>query len=220
MIIGNATGEPASEPPVDTATPPARQRSWTMPASPITRQQVDEAGRLAVKAGAGLTAGAKAVLRAGVRAVKRSWLAFDALPPLLRLLAVLGVLTLVGIVGSVALTGTRQLFCAVVVVPVCSIALGALGHRWAGRNDDHQATEPTELARSVAYVDKKLAVALEAFGSERHQQAVLALVQAKTAAELALGSEGDSLPQIGAPAAVDDQRLRPRIRTGSALAAS
>lgn len=217
MIIGNATEEPAVEPPAD--TPPSRQRTWTMPKSPVSRQQVDEAGRLAAKAGAGLAAGARTLARSGGRAAKRSWLAFGALPAVLRLLAVLGVVTLLGIVGSIALTDTRQLFCAVVVVPACSIALGALGHRWVtGREDP--AAPPTELERSVAYVDDKLTVALEAFGSDRHQQAMLALVQAKTAVELARGAESAILPQLGASVPLVEDRRRPRIRAGASLAAS
>ncbi|PRC62924.1 hypothetical protein C6A85_00495, partial [Mycobacterium sp. ITM-2017-0098] len=62
--------------------------------------------------------------------------AIDGVPPALQLLFACGVLMLLGIVGSIALSGTIGLMCAVVVVPVCSIAVGALGHRWYGRPAD------------------------------------------------------------------------------------
>lgn len=192
-----------------------------MPKPPVTRQQVDRLGRVAATAGAGVAAVVADLARAGGRGVKQAWQAMGAVPPTLRHLAVLGVLTLMGIVGSIALTDTRKLFCAIVIVPVCSVAFGVLAHRWVSRNGEDVAPRADvrgddELARSVAYVDKKLTLALNAFGTERHQQAVLALVQAKTAVELALGSDGDS----GAPVAVDDLRRRPRIQVGSSLAAS
>lgn len=224
MIIGNATdAAPAAAP---EAAPAPQQRTWTMPKSPVTRDHVDELGRLTVKAGTGLAAVIATLARCAVRALTRGWRALGALPPALRLLGVLGALMLTGVVGSIALTGTRELFCAVVIVPTCAIALGALGHRWVSERGGEPArhtsggADTDELARSVSYVDQKLAIALAAFGSERHQQAMLALVQAKTAAELALGAQGDALPQIGAPMPVGDQRRRPRIRAGAELAAS
>ncbi|PRC46585.1 hypothetical protein C6A85_89335, partial [Mycobacterium sp. ITM-2017-0098] len=127
---------------------------------------------------------------------------------------------------SIALSGTIGLMCAVVVVPVCSIAVGALGHRWYGRPADARTdvtdkpAAASDLQRSVVYVDKKLTVALNAFGSERHQQAVIALFQAKTALELALGTEQDAADHIDEPVSVDDYGLRPRIRAGSGSSVS
>lgn len=225
MIVGNATDAPPAAEPEAAPAPPPQQRTWTMPKSPVTREHVDELGRLTVKAGAGLATVIASLARSGVRALTRGWRALGALPPALRLLGVLGALMLMGVVGSIALTGTRELFCAVVIVPACAIALGAVGHRWVSERGGEPAARTDargadELARSVAYVDQKLAIALGAFGSERHQQAMLALVQAKTAAELALGAQGDALPQIGAPMSAGDQRRRPRIRAGAELAAS
>jgi hypothetical protein len=214
VIIGNATDEPPAEPGAASVRPTA-QRTWAMPKSPVTRKQVDYLGRLTIKAGAGLTAALADLARAAGRAVKAAWLAMSAVPPPLRLLAVLGVLTLLGIVGSIALTDTRKLFCAIVIVPACSVAIGALAHRWVSRPGDPD-TNSDELARSVAYVDTKLTAALNALGTERHQQAVIALIQAKTAADLALGATGDT----DAPLPVDDLRRRPRIQAGTSLAAS
>jgi hypothetical protein len=112
----------------------------------------------------------------------------------------------------------------VVVVPVCSITLGALGQRWysglgtqQAEHTNAPATEPatSELQRSVEYIDKKLTVALTSFGTERHQQAVIALFQAKTAVELTLGTEQDTASH-DVPLPADGHELRPRIRVGPA----
>ncbi|MCZ8377638.1 hypothetical protein O6P37_02055 [Mycobacterium sp. CPCC 205372] len=222
VIIGAAADAPQTEP--DTGPfPPTQQRTWTMPKTFVTRQHVDQLGRFTVKAGAGIAFVAADVARSGGRAVKQAWLAMGAVPPTLRLLAVLGLLTLLGIVGSIALSDTPKLFCAIVIVPVCSVAFGALARGWVGRNGDVGAPRTdardvdaaaAEIARSIAYVDKKLTVALGAIGTDRHQQAVIALVQAKTATDLALGED------TAAPLTVDDFRRRPRIQAGPSLVAS
>jgi hypothetical protein len=143
--------------------------------------------------------------------------ALQAVPPAVRPLCTLGVLALVGIVGSISLTGPLGLACAIVVVPVCSIAVGALGYRWYLEHEGDTAprtaaTTVPEVARSVGYVDQKLAIALNSLGNDRHQQAVIALVQAKTAVELALGTERDHRDPAWD---IDEHHLRPRIRAGS-----
>lgn len=200
---------------------PAQPRAWSMPKSPVTRKHVDDVGRFAVKVVAGLARAVAGLARYGARVVGQLWRAIDDVPPALQLLFACGVLMLLGIVGSIALTGTPGVMCSVVVVPVCSIAVGALGHRWYGRPGGErtdvrgQAADASDLQRSVVYVDKKLTLALNSFGSERHQQAVIALFQAKTAVELALGTEQDTADHIDEPVSVDDYGLRPRIQDGS-----
>ena len=143
----------------------------------------------------------------------------------LRLLILVGVLMLLGIVGAIALHNSLGLACIVVVVPVCSIALGALGQRWysaLGGQQTHRVEGPAaeaaapELQRSVEYVDKKLTFALNAFGAERHQHAMIALFQAKTAVELTLGTEQDADMFL----ALDEHTTRPRIRAGGASRSS
>lgn len=196
----------------------AAQRAWSMPKAPVSRQQVDAFGRTVAK-GTVTTASAvgtavTAIARCVVRVAAQVWRAIDAVPAALRLLAVLAVLTLFGVVGSIAAAGALGLVCSVVVVPVCSIALGALGHRWFTRNPVEPAATESDLSRSVVYVDKKLTLALNSLGSERHQQAVIALFQAKTAVELALGTEQDEADRDNAPVQVDAYRLRPRIQAG------
>jgi hypothetical protein len=212
------------EPEVAPTPPPAAKRTWSPPKAPLTRKQADEMGRVALKAATGIAHFIAGVARYGARVVTRLWRAIEAVPPALQLFFVAGVAMLLGIVGSIALDNSLGLICTVVVVPVCSIALGALGHRWySGLGDqrtqqtDSGAVEPTtsDLQRSVEYVDKKLAVALTSFGTERHQQAVIALFQAKTAIELTLGTEQDSANYVDVPLPADEHTLRPRIRVGS-----
>ncbi|TFV60982.1 hypothetical protein E4P42_01990 [Mycobacterium sp. PS03-16] len=201
-----------------------------MPTSPVTREHVDALGRGAVKAATGIAAAIAAVGRVAARMVTQTWRVIDHVPAALRVLSVVGILMLLGIVGTIALPGTAGLLCAVVVVPLCSITVGALGHRWFSTPPSEKAPRTdvpapeiatSDLARSVAYVDTKLTLALNAFGSDRHEQAVIALFQAKTAVELALGTERDTDTRLDAPLPITDHPRRPRIQAGSAsLAAS
>ncbi|MBO0679421.1 hypothetical protein JRC04_18320 [Mycolicibacterium sp. S2-37] len=198
-----------------------------MPRPPISRKQVDDVGRVAVEAIAGSARAIAGLARSSGGALKHMGSAIRDVPPALRLLSFFGIAAMLGVVGSISLAGTAGLICSVVVIPVCSIAVGALGHRWyygQGHDSPRRSIAPqsdTDLTRSVAYIDKKLTLALNTFGSERHQQGVIALFQAKTAAELALGTDQDSPSSAGDPALADEYRLRPRIQAGSAsLAAS
>lgn len=205
--------------------PPAAKRTWSMPKTPLTRKQADEIGRGACKAATGVSRVIGGVARGGARIVRHLWHAIEAVPPTLQLLVGAGIGMLLGVVGSIALHDSIGLICTVVVIPVCSITLGALGHRWATgagnratqRTDDGAVAPATsDLQRSVEYVDKKLAVALTSFGTERHQQAVIALFQAKTAVELVLGTEQDATSYVDVGLPADDHTLRPRIRVGTA----
>ena len=112
---------------------------------------------------------------------------------------------------------------AVKAHPSYARLLGALGHRWYSGLGTGAQSQPTthstqpvtsDLKRSVEYVDKKLALALNSFGTDHHQQAVIALFQAKTATEFTLGTEQDTA-SIDVSLRADDYGLRPRIRAGS-----
>lgn len=149
--------------------------------------------------------------------------AFCAIPAALQLMVAVAVVLLAGIAGTIALAGTAGVFCAVVLVPVAAITLGALGQRWftqpsaAATPDAGTPTAaPSDLARSMFYVDKKLTLALNALGTDRHQQAVIALFQARTAVDLTLGTEQDDDEPENPPVRVDAYRLRPRIQAGTA----
>jgi hypothetical protein len=214
-----ARGEP------ETVPNSQQQRVWSMPKPAATRKQADEVGRIARNAATAAVRFVADIARYGARAVRQLSRAIEAVPPAVRLLTLTGVLMLLGIVGAIAIPDTLGLACIIVVVPVCSITLGALGHRWytglggqpVPRAQNPAAAVPVpDLQRSVEYVDKKLTVALNAFGAERQQHAMIALFQAKTAVELTLGTEQDATSHIDALLAVEDHDARPRIRAGAA----
>lgn len=202
---------------------PEPQRVWSMPKPAVTRKQADELRRIARDACAAAITFITGIARSGAQALRQLSGAIAAVPPAVRLATVVGVTMLLGVVGAIGLQNSLGLACIVVVVPVCSFALGALAHRWYSglgvQSVPHVerpgATTP-ELQRSVEYVDKKLTVALNAFGAERQQHAMIALFQAKTAVELTLGTEQDETSHIDALLAVDGHDARPRIRAGSA----
>ncbi|MGE2731424.1 hypothetical protein ACQI4F_18265 [Mycolicibacterium vaccae] len=215
-----ATAEPAGS-----ESPVAKKRDWSLPKSPVNRQQVDQMARTAVaatgKTAAALGAAIAAVARYTAGVAAQIGRAFAAIPAALQWILATAGLMLAGIAGTIAFTGTAAVLCAVVLVPVAAIALGALGHRWFAETQAApisgaaaSARETSDLAHSVLYVDKKLTLALNALGTDRHQQAVIALFQAKTAVDLALGTEDDSEP-VNPPVRVDAYRLRPRIQAGS-----
>lgn len=188
-----------------------------MPKPPVTRAQADKMGRVAVDATASIAKALAAVARFAGRTVTRLWRAIEAVPRALLLFVTAGLLLLVGLTGAIALDNSLGLLCTVMVIPVSAIILGALGQRWYSgvstpQASHHTTPAATELQRSVEYVDKKLAVALTTFGTERHQQAVIALFQAKAAVELTLGTEQDGAELVDVP--LPDES-RPRIRIGS-----
>lgn len=216
------TPEPTAEPHTTaTATPP---RSLSVPKSPVTRKQVDQLGRTVVKALTAIGRAVAVVARFGAGVVRRIWRVVEAVPPAVQGSGVAAVGMLLGVIGAIALHNTLGLICTVVIIPVCASILGALGHRWySGLGASVQpraiahpaASAASDLQRSVEYVDKKLALALTTFGTDRHQQAVVALFQAKTAVELTLGTEQDTESYVDVPLRADDYGLRPRIRAGS-----
>lgn len=236
----NVTNEGTPLSPAAPATgsaPALQQRVWSMPTSPVTRKHVDDLGRTAVKAAASVGAFVARSARYSAGVVRRMWRQAQAVPPAVRLFSGAGLLMLLGIAGAIALDNSLGLLCTVVVVPVCSAVLGGLGYRWysglgmeqseraepgrdSGRDSGRTDSRPvrpsdSDLQRSVQYVDRKLAVALTSFGTEHHQQAVIALFQAKTAAELTLGTEQDLASYADMTLRPDDYGLRPRIRSGS-----
>lgn len=201
-----------------------------MPKPSINRAHADQVGRAAL---ASLTAIGRFVARAcraASGALRRILRAIEAIPPAQQLFFGAAILMGFGIVGAISLQTTLGLVCTVVVVPVCAATLGALGYRWfsglgTARPQAH-AAEPAEsdLMRSVHYVDRKLTTALTSFGTEHHQQAVIALFQAKTAVELTLGTEDDPTNYADLTLRPDDYGLRPRVgvepavREGNSLA--
>ena len=226
--LAQTAAEPdAAQEPIDSpsATSPAtQQRTWSIPKSPITRKHVDDLGRAVLNISRSLAGLVGRAARSGARTISRMWRALAAVPPAARLLFVASTLLLLGFVGALALEGTLNLLCTIVVIPVCSAVLGALGYRWYSGLGIDAAVEPrarpiqpakSDLERSVEYVDRKLALALTSFGTEHHQQAVIALFQAKTAVELTLGTEQDLESYADMTMRPDDYGLRPRLGGGS-----
>ncbi|QRY50191.1 hypothetical protein JVX95_22125 [Mycolicibacterium septicum] len=222
------TSEPKSdevqgEPQTAAEAPSEQQRVWSMPKPAVTREQADKVGQVARTAATAVIGFVAGIARSGGHALRQLSNAIAAVPPAVRLVTVVVVTMLLGIVGAIALPNSLGLACIVVVVPVCSFALGALAHRWysglgveAWPRVESQGASAPELQRSVEYVDKKLAVALNAFGAERQQHAMIALFQAKTAVELTLGTEQDEASHVDALLSLEGHDARPRIRAGSA----
>ncbi|MCV7227943.1 hypothetical protein [Mycolicibacterium komossense] len=187
----------------------APRRGWSMPK--VTRQQTDEVARAARRVGSGI---AKLLRRIGTMCAAVAgfgWQLIRQVPPALQLLGALGLCTLLSIAGSVALDDALGKTCAVVFVPGFALALGVVAHHWylSLSTEDRtlksgSSSAPLELRRSVEYVDSKLAFALNALGTDRQQQAVIALIQAKTATELSFGPGQEPVRPS----------LRPRIRAG------
>ncbi|ANW68045.1 hypothetical protein BCA37_25205 [Mycobacterium sp. djl-10] len=205
------SGAPASP----AAEPATAQRVWKMPSPPA--HHVDQAGRAARTALAGVGTALAASARFVGRIATGTWRAIEAVPASLQIFGVALLALLFGLAGALAGTGTLSLICTVVVLPLSALVLGALGQQWHSGprsvSGDRPSASSSDLQRSVEYVDKKLAVALTSFGTDRHQQAVIALFQAKTAVELTLGTEQDGAGVIELPG--DEQTPRPRIRVGS-----
>ncbi|WP_140697921.1 hypothetical protein [Mycolicibacterium hodleri] len=201
-----------ASPPVATEAAPEAPSKRTMPTGKATRQRADEFGRIAIKAGAVVATFGRNVAHVCRTIASFGWHVISEVPPALRLLGALALSVAVSAAGSLTLDSALGVTCAVVFVPGFSLAFGVVAHRWyislgegrAPSTDVKDETPSTpDLHRSVEYVDGKLAFALSAFGTERHQEAVVALIQAKTATELSFGT----------PASVQ-HGLRPRIRDG------
>ncbi len=196
-----------------------------MPKSPVTREHADKLGRLAVGAVTSTVRFIADVGRFVARVLTQAWRAIEVVPTALKVFVVAGLSLLLRLAGAIALDSSLGLLCTARGGP------GVLDHPRRARaplvqrtrrrspvsGTDNGTAEPTtsDLQRSVEYVDNKLAVALKSFGTERHQQAVIALFQAKTAVELTLGTEQDTTSYGTFTLPVDDQDLRPRIRVGS-----
>ncbi|WP_235677746.1 hypothetical protein [Mycolicibacterium sarraceniae] len=182
-------------------------------------------GRTALRAVTAIARFIAGIARSGARAVRQFWRLIAAVPPAVQLFSSAGTLMLLGVVGAITFHTTLGLVCTVVVVPVCAAVLGALGHRWytglgievPGRSTAGQPAA-SDLQRSMHYVDAKLGQALTSFGTEHHQQAVIALFQAKTAVELTLGTEQDVTSFFDVPLRAEDYNLQPRIQAGSTSA--
>jgi len=202
--------------------PAAEREPGTARKPLVTRAQAEQLVRSAATALGAVGKAVTGVARFGAGAVRGGWLTFRAVPPAVRRFALAAILMLLGIVGAIVTRNLLGLVCIVVVIPVCASVLGALAHRWfvdSGTTVQPHAMGPAEastaaLERSVRYIDGKLALALTSMGTDHHQQAVVALFQAKAAVELTLGTEQDS-PGYDVALRSDDYGLNPRAQSRS-----
>ncbi len=221
---GTVAAEPAEQRPAPPESaqeqPDHRQEQAPKPAGP-RRDYAADFGRLATTVGSALSRLGASVARfaaafvtACARVLTAGWRIVAEIPPALRLLGALALSVVLSVFGSLTFDSALGTMFAVVLVPCFSLALGVVAHKWyAGLSREGESGEvaardaplSVQLERSVEFVDTKLAFALNSFGTERHQQAVIALIQAKTATELARST---------APVAVSS--ARPRIRDGGA----
>lgn len=120
-----------------------------------------------------------------------------AASPMTLLLALLGLLTVLSIVAALSSDTSLGVTSTVLFVPALSAVLGALAMRTliarsrtqAVADDARQdATELRQLEHTLDYIDTKLDAALTQFGSDRHNDAVVAMFQAKAATELYRGA--------------------------------
>ncbi|ORA73066.1 hypothetical protein [Mycolicibacterium insubricum] len=109
---------------------------------------------------------------------------------------VLGFLLIVSIIGAVSFDDTLGIAATILFVPVLAAAMGALGMRsFDARRRDRAEREQAQnqehatanLERTLDYIDAKLTSALDRFGTDRHNDAIVAMFQAKAATELCLG---------------------------------
>ncbi|MBX7435074.1 hypothetical protein JDV09_23675, partial [Mycobacterium sp. Y57] len=155
---------------------PQPRRTWT-----------DTVARQAATVSSKLTPIAR---RAGDRVASAS--------PTTLLLGLLGLLTTLSVVASLAFHNALGVTSAVLFVPALSAAIGALAVRCLDERRARQAQREQalpeamqlrQLEHTLEYVDTKLSAGLSQFGSDRHNDAVIAMFQAKAATELYLGSE-------------------------------
>ncbi len=120
-----------------------------------------------------------------------------AASPTTLLLSLLGVLVTMSVVAALTFEGSLGVAAIVLFTPLLSAAVGAVTMRCI--DDRRKSLEKSETARddrrtlnqiehTLDYVDGKLTAALTQFGTERHNEAVIGMFQAKAATELYLGA--------------------------------
>jgi hypothetical protein len=120
-----------------------------------------------------------------------------AASPTTLLLALLSVLVASSVVAALAFDSSLGVAATVLFIPTLSAAFGAITLRWLDdrRKSQAQREDSREEARALHqaehtldYIDAKLTTALTKFGTERHNEAVIGMFQAKAATELYLGT--------------------------------
>lgn len=213
MAPSPMTASPMAAEPVADHLPVAPESVVPSTANPMS-ETPRRVGNVALKTLTGIARSIIRVTRYGALAARQVWCAFEAVSPAVKRLTVTGLLTLLGVAGALTFHNAFGVICIVVIVPACAAVIGALGYRMYN-SPATAAPAASDLQRSVEYVDKKLALALSSFGTDHHQQALIALFQAKTAVEITLGTEQDAATYADVSLRLDDYPSRARIRSGT-----
>ena len=189
----------------DAPLPADEPRPQPAPREPATRRPRPQWGRTVARQAATVSAKLGPVVRgAGDRVAAAS--------PTTLLLGVLAVLVIASIVAALAFRSSLGVAAIVLFIPTLSAAIGAVGMRCL--DDRRKSQERNETAReetralhqiehTLDYVDTKLTTALTQFGTERHNEAVIGMFQAKAATELYLGT-GSRPDRSSAPDSDDE----------------
>ena len=234
---------PTAQLKADTEHEPEPKAADEAPAAPTpsaTSAQTTRAALAAATAQATRTAlAASATLAASIASaapkaapVAKRWLTHlrEFRPSPMMTLAILGGLAGLSVVGGLAFPNSViGQACAIVLVPGLCIAVGIAASRWYSKHapDHHSVTAirtpdyPTpQLDRSVRFVDDRLSAAQVHLQNGHTLGVLIEIVRAKTATELAMGTEQQpSYPEMPgsasseqAPRAFDDDdQMRPRI---------
>ena len=189
-------GEPADTPPVDddarAPAPPAAEVTPPSPArTPTPPRPKRQWGRTAARQAAAVSSKLAPVVRsAGDRVAAASATTL--------LLGLLGVLLLSSVVAGLTSDGSLGVAATVLFIPMLSGVIGAIGMRCLDERRRTQAQQDNEreetrtlqqIEHTLDYVDSKLTTALTQFGTDRHNEAVIGMFQAKAATELYLGTD-------------------------------
>lgn len=177
---------PERAPARDAAPTEPTPRAPSRPRPTLRRVLADQAATVSSKLG-------PLMGRAGDRVAAAS--------PTTLLLALLGVLVTASIVAALAFDGSLGVAATVLFIPALSAAVGAIAMRSVedrravlkqreNARDDAQSLR--QIEHTLDYVDAKLTTALTRFGTERHNEAVIGMFQAKAATELYLGTANTS----------------------------
>ncbi|MDY6997695.1 MAG: hypothetical protein SW019_13925 [Actinomycetota bacterium] len=190
---GPAAAGDAPPPPAADA-PPAPGTDAPPPATPRPKPQW---GRAAARQAAAVSAKLAPLARAAGDRVA-------AASPTTVLLGLLGLLVALSIAAALTFDSSLGVAATVLFVPVLSAAFGAISLRCLDdrrkaqvqREDAREDTRALHQAEhTLDYIDTKLNAALTRFGTERHNEAVIGMFQAKAATELYLGTDRQPAPK-------------------------
>lgn len=149
-----------------------------------------------------------------------------AASPTTLLLVLLATLVTSSILAALTIEGGVGVTVTVLFIPVLSAAFGATAVRCIEErrqsqeqreHDRQDARARDQIERTLDYVDIKLTTALTQFGTERHNEAVIGMFQAKAATELYLGTASRPEPRPAQQSEPEDVDLVTQYRLAEFL---